>query len=50
VLQNLAVNLSAAWHAAGSGRLLKAAGHLLDRRNLGSLGAIWEERKWIGKV
>ena len=50
VLQNLAVNLSEAWHAAGSGRLLKAAGHLLDRRNLGSLGAIWDERKWIGKV
>jgi hypothetical protein len=50
VLQNLAVNLSQAWHAAGSGRLLKAAGHLLDRRNLSSLGAIWEERKWIGKV
>lgn len=50
VLQNLAVNLSQAWHAAGSGRFLKAAGHLLDRRNLASIGAIWEERKWIGKV
>ena len=29
---------------------LEAAKRLFDRRNLTSLKAVWEDRKWIGKV
>jgi MoaA/NifB/PqqE/SkfB family radical SAM enzyme len=50
VLQHVAINASDAWQAARRGRLLKAAGHVLDRRNLTSLRAVWEDRKWIGGV
>jgi hypothetical protein len=32
------------------GRVLDAAKHVFDRRNLVSLRAVWEDRKWIGKV
>jgi MoaA/NifB/PqqE/SkfB family radical SAM enzyme len=50
VLQFVAISASDAWNALKRGRLLKAAAHVLDRRNLTSLKAVWEDRKWIGKV
>lgn len=50
VLQHVAVNASDAWHALRGGRLRTAARHILDRRNLASIGAVWEDWKWIGKV
>ena len=31
-------------------RLGAAAKNILDRRNLTSLKAVWDDRKWIGKV
>ena len=50
VLQHVAIQASDAWQDLRHGRLLSAARHLLDRRNLTSLRAVWEDRKWIGKV
>ena len=50
VLQFIAISASDAWKAAKKGKLLKAAGHVFDRRNLVSLKAVWEDRKWIGRV
>jgi MoaA/NifB/PqqE/SkfB family radical SAM enzyme len=50
VLQFIAISLSDAYHNLRQGRLGAAARHLFDRRNLISLRAVWEDRKWIGKV
>jgi MoaA/NifB/PqqE/SkfB family radical SAM enzyme len=50
VLQHIAISASDAYHQARKGKLLQAAKILLDRRNWTSLQAIWEDRKWIGKV
>jgi MoaA/NifB/PqqE/SkfB family radical SAM enzyme len=50
VLQFIAVNASDAWHALRKGRFIKAARHIFDSRNITSLKAVWEDRKWIGKV
>ena len=50
VLQFVAINASDAWNALRRGRFVKAAKHVFDSRNLTSLKAVWEERKWIGKV
>jgi MoaA/NifB/PqqE/SkfB family radical SAM enzyme len=50
VLQRVAVNASDAWHALRRGRLLTAAKHAFDPRNLTSLKALWEDRRWIGGV
>jgi len=50
VLQFVAVNASDAWNNLKGGRLLAAARNVFDRRNLTSLKAVWEERKWIGGV
>jgi len=50
VLQFVAVSASDAWHQLKTGRLGAAAKSLLDRRNLTSLRAVWEDRKWIGRV
>lgn len=50
VLQRVAVNASDAWHALRRGRVLTAARHILDSRNLVSLKALWEDRSWIGGV
>jgi MoaA/NifB/PqqE/SkfB family radical SAM enzyme len=50
VLQFVAVNASDAWHHLKRGRLLAAARHLFDRRNLTSLQAVWENRQWIRGV
>ncbi len=50
VLQFAAVSISDACHHLKNGKLVAAAKKLLDRRNLVSLRAVWEGRKWIGKV
>ena len=50
VLQFVAISASDAWHALRKGRVLDAAKHVFDRRNLVSLRAVWEDRNWIGKV
>ena len=50
VLQFVAISASDAWNAAKRGKLVKAAKHIFDRRNLTSLRAVWADRKWIGKV
>jgi len=50
VLQFVAISASDAWNNAKRGKLLAAAKNILDRRNLTSLKAVWEDRKWIGGV
>ena len=50
VLQFIAVNTSDAWQNLKRGRLGAAAKNVLDRRNLTSLKAVWENRQWIGGV
>ncbi|MGA3162622.1 MAG: radical SAM protein [Verrucomicrobiota bacterium] len=50
VLQLVAVNASDAWNNLRKGKLGAAARNIFDRRNLTSLKAVWEDRKWIGGV
>jgi MoaA/NifB/PqqE/SkfB family radical SAM enzyme len=50
VLQFVAISASDAWRNLKRGRLLAAAHNVFDRRNLISLKAVWEDRKWIGGV
>ena len=50
VLQFVAISASDAWNNAKRGKFLAAAKNVLDRRNLTSLKAVWEDRKWIGGV
>jgi MoaA/NifB/PqqE/SkfB family radical SAM enzyme len=50
VLQFVAISASDAWHNLRRGRLGAAARNLFDRRNLTSLKAVWDDRRWIGKV
>jgi MoaA/NifB/PqqE/SkfB family radical SAM enzyme len=50
VLQFAAVSAGDAFNHLKRGRLLAACRALLDRRNLVSLQAVWENRKWIGEV
>lgn len=50
VLQHVAINASDAWQATKRGKLLTAAKHVFDPRNVTSLKAVWEDRKWIGGV
>ena len=50
VLQFGAISASDAWNAAKKGKLVTAAKHVFDSRNLTSLKAVWDDRKWIGKV
>jgi MoaA/NifB/PqqE/SkfB family radical SAM enzyme len=50
VLQFIAINASDAWHNLKKGKLGAAAKNIFDSRNLTSLKAVWEDRKWIGKV
>jgi MoaA/NifB/PqqE/SkfB family radical SAM enzyme len=50
VLQFVAISASDAWNNLKKGRLGSAARNVLDSRNLTSLKAVWEDRKWIGKV
>src|SRR6478672_11536541 len=50
VLQFVAINASDAWNNLKRGKLLSAAKNVFDSRNLTSLNAVWQDRKWIGKV
>ncbi len=50
VLQFVAVSASDAWNNLKRGRPGAAARNIFDRRNLTSLKAVWEDRKWIGNV
>jgi MoaA/NifB/PqqE/SkfB family radical SAM enzyme len=50
VLQFVAINASDAWQALRRGKVVQAMDHLLDPRNVTSLKAVWEARKWVGKV
>src|SRR6266705_5154303 len=50
VLQFVAISASDAWHNVKKGKLLAAAKNIFDRRNVTSLKAVWEDRKWIGRV
>jgi len=50
VLQFVAISASDACRNLKRGKIVAAARNLLDRRNLTSLKAVWDDRKWIGKV
>jgi MoaA/NifB/PqqE/SkfB family radical SAM enzyme len=50
VLQFAAISASDAFQNVKKGKLAAAAKNLLDTRNLVSLRAVWESRRWIGKV
>jgi MoaA/NifB/PqqE/SkfB family radical SAM enzyme len=50
VLQFVGISASDAYNNLKKGRLAAAAQNIFDRRNLISLKAVWEGRKWIGKV
>src|SRR6266496_761303 len=47
VLQFVAISASDAWNNLKKGKVLAAARNVLDRRNLTSLKAVWEDRRWI---
>ncbi len=50
VLQFAAISLSDAYQSFRKGQWRAAAKCLLDRRNLTSVKAVWDDRKWIGRV
>lgn len=50
VLQFIAISASDAYHNLKQGKVAAAAKNIFDSRNLTSLKAVWEDRKWIGKV
>ena len=50
VLQFVAISASDAFQNLRKGNLRAAAKNILDRRNLTSIKAVWEDRKWIGQV
>jgi MoaA/NifB/PqqE/SkfB family radical SAM enzyme len=50
VMQFTAISVSDAWQNLKNGKLGAAARNVFDGRNLTSLQAVWEGRKWIGKV
>lgn len=50
VLQFIAISASDAYNNLKKGKIGAAAKNVFDRRNLTSLKAVWEDRKWIGKV
>jgi MoaA/NifB/PqqE/SkfB family radical SAM enzyme len=50
VMQFAAISASDACQNLKRGRFAAAARNIFDRRNLTSLRAVWEDRKWIGKV
>ncbi len=50
VLQFVAISASDAWNNLKKGKVLSAAKNVFDPRNLTSLKAVWEDRKWIGGV
>ena len=50
VLQHIAISASDAWNNLKRGNLAGAAKNVFDSRNLTSLKAVWEDRKWISGV
>jgi MoaA/NifB/PqqE/SkfB family radical SAM enzyme len=50
VLQSVAINASDAWHALRQGKVGKAAKHIFDSRNVTSIKAVWNDRKFISGV
>jgi MoaA/NifB/PqqE/SkfB family radical SAM enzyme len=50
VLQYVAISASDAYNNVKKGKLGAAAKNIFDRRNLTSIKAVWEDRKWIGNV
>jgi hypothetical protein len=50
VLQFVAISASDAWNNLKKGNLAGAAKNIFDSRNLTSIKAVWEDRKWIGGV
>ena len=50
VLQYVAISVSDAYNNLKKGHLGAAAKNIFDRRNLTSIKAVWEDRKWIGEV
>jgi hypothetical protein len=50
VLQFVAISASDAFNNLKKGDLVAAAKKIFDSRNLTSIKAVWEDRKWIGGV
>jgi MoaA/NifB/PqqE/SkfB family radical SAM enzyme len=50
VLQFVAINASDAFNNLKQGKVISAAKNIFDSRNVTSLKAVWEDRKWIGGV
>ena len=50
VLQFVAISTSDAFNNLKKGRLISAAKNVFDSRNLASIKAVWEDRKWISGV
>ena len=50
VLQYVAISASDAFNNLKKGHVSAAAKNIFDRRNLTSIKAVWEDRKWIGEV
>jgi MoaA/NifB/PqqE/SkfB family radical SAM enzyme len=50
VLQHVAISASDAFNNLKKGQISAAARNIFDARNLTSLKAVWEDRKWIGGV
>ena len=50
VLQYVAISASDAFNNLKKGNVGAAAKNIFDRRNLTSIKAVWEDRKWIGEV
>jgi len=50
VLQFVAISTSDAWNNLKKGKVGAAAKNVFDSRNLTSLKAVWDDRKWIGGV
>ena len=50
VLQFVTISASDAWNHLKQGKLRAAAKNAFDSRNLTSIKAVWDDRKWIGGV
>jgi MoaA/NifB/PqqE/SkfB family radical SAM enzyme len=50
VLQYVAISVSDAWNNLKRGKLLAAARNVFDSRNVTSIKAVWEDRKFIRRV
>jgi len=50
VLQFVAISANDAYRHLKGGKVVTAAKDILDGRNLVSIRAVWEDRKWIGKT